>query len=54
MISDSDAFGATLSLAEDNKIIQIFDRSGKLNELDLKEGAFFPRLYLRSPDHGMG
>ena len=36
MISDSDAFGATLSLAEDNKIIQIFDRSGKLNELDLK------------------
>ena len=36
MISDSDAFGATLSLAEDNKIIQVFNRSGKLNELDLK------------------
>ena len=36
MISDSDAFGATLSLAEDNEIIQIFDRSGKLNELNLR------------------
>ena len=36
MISDSDAFGATLSLAEDGTIINIFDRSGKLTEMNLK------------------
>ena len=36
MISDSDAFGATLSLAEDGQIINIFDRSGKLTEMNLK------------------
>ena len=35
MISGSDAFGATLSLAEDNKIIEIFNRSGKLSDLNL-------------------
>ena len=36
MISDSDAFGATLSLTEDGRVINIFNRSGKLNDLNLK------------------